>query len=94
MAWPQRFNVDELSAIQHCMNLLFRNEAAFMAEYQNSPKPPAVAGEQTLSAEEIAKKTNGRQPGDVPTRLQSRHRLYRRATTHCCTGRSARGKRT
>ena len=76
-AWPQRFNVDELSAIQHCMNLLFRNEAAFMAEYQNSPAPPTVAGEQTLSGEEIARKTNGRQPGDVPIDLQSRHRLYR-----------------
>jgi hypothetical protein len=67
VAWPQRFNVDELSAIQHAMNLLFRNEAAFMAEMQNTPQPPAVAGEQTLSAEEIARKVNGRKAGEVPS---------------------------
>ena len=67
VAWPQRFNVDELSAIQHAMNLLFRNEAAFMAEMQNDPKLPAVAGELTLSADEIAKKVNGRKAGEVPS---------------------------
>src|SRR5690606_1242524 len=35
IAWPQRYNADELSAIQHAMNLKFRDEAAFFAEYQN-----------------------------------------------------------
>ena len=69
-AWPQRFNTNELSAVQHCMNLLFRDEASFMSEMQNDPKPPAVAGEQTLSAEEIAKKTNGRKAGQVPSTCQ------------------------
>jgi hypothetical protein len=70
VAWPERCNVDELSAIQHAMNLLFRNEAAFMAEMQNDPKPPAIAGEQTLSADEIARKVNGRAAGDVPSTCQ------------------------
>jgi hypothetical protein len=65
VAWPERFNADELSAVQHAMNLKFRNEAAFMAEYQNNPKPPAVAGEVVLSAEEIGRKVNGRQRGEV-----------------------------
>ena len=37
-----------------------------MAEYQNDPKPPAIAGEVVLSAEEIRRKVNGRQPGEVP----------------------------
>jgi hypothetical protein len=66
VAWPERFNQDELSAIQNAMNLRFRNEEAFMAEYQNDPKPPAIAGEVVLSAEEIRRKTNGRQLGEVP----------------------------
>ena len=40
VAWPQRHNPDELSAIQHAMNLkLDHGEAAFWAEYQNEPLP-------------------------------------------------------
>ncbi len=35
VAWPQRYNQDEASAIQHAMNLWLQNEAAFFAEYQN-----------------------------------------------------------
>ncbi|MFG0319394.1 MAG: hypothetical protein ACF8XB_19145, partial [Planctomycetota bacterium JB042] len=37
VAWPERFNEDERSAIQHAMNLKLRNEAAFWAECQNEP---------------------------------------------------------
>src|SRR5262249_35110717 len=39
IAWPERFNHDELSAIQHAMNLKLQDEAAFFAEYQNEPLP-------------------------------------------------------
>lgn len=35
IAWPERFNHDELSAVQHAMNWWLQNEAAFFAEYQN-----------------------------------------------------------
>ena len=37
VAWPERYNHDELSAIQHAMNLKLQDEAAFLAEYQNEP---------------------------------------------------------
>ncbi|MFM8213524.1 MAG: hypothetical protein ACKN82_02590, partial [Pirellula sp.] len=37
IAWQERFNYDELSAIQHAMNLKLQDEAAFFAEYQNQP---------------------------------------------------------
>lgn len=37
VAWPERFDPDEISAIQHAMNLRNRDEAAFAAEYQNEP---------------------------------------------------------
>lgn len=36
-AWPERFNTDELSAVQHAMNLRLRDPRAFLAEYQNEP---------------------------------------------------------
>jgi ABC-type nitrate/sulfonate/bicarbonate transport system substrate-binding protein len=39
IAWPERFNHDELSAIQDAMNLRLQDEAAFFAEYQNEPLP-------------------------------------------------------
>jgi hypothetical protein len=43
VAWPARFNPDERSALQHAYNLrLDRGEAAFQAEYQNSPVKPAL----------------------------------------------------
>ena len=38
VAWPERKNPDELSAIQHAWNLrIDRGESAFFAEYQNQP---------------------------------------------------------
>ena len=59
VAWPQRFNHDELSAIQHAMNLKLQDEAAFFAEYQNEPLPEETIGDDLLSADQIAGKVNG-----------------------------------
>jgi hypothetical protein len=43
VAWPERHNPDELSALQHAYNLrIDRGEAAFAAEYQNQPLVPAL----------------------------------------------------
>jgi hypothetical protein len=33
VAWPERFKHDEVSAIQHAMNLKLQDEAAFFAEH-------------------------------------------------------------
>jgi len=65
IAWPQRFHEDELSAIQHAMNLKLRDEAAFFAEYQNEPIVEAE-GEEMLTAEQIASKLNGHRRAEVP----------------------------
>lgn len=65
IAWPQRFNEDELSAIQHAMNLRLRDEAAFFAEYQNEPIVEAI-GEEMQSPEVIAAKLNGYRAGEIP----------------------------
>lgn len=58
IAWPVRFNPDELSALQHAMNLRLQDEAAFFAEYQNEPLPEAAPGDAELSADQIAGKFN------------------------------------
>jgi len=65
-AWPERFNHDELSALQHAMNLKLQNEAAFFAEYQNEPLPEVQASDDLLSADQIAAKVSGHQRGQVP----------------------------
>ncbi len=65
VAWPQRHNDDELSAIQHAMNLKFRDEAAFFAEYQNEPLVDSE-GDEMLSVDEIGEKLNGYPKGAVP----------------------------
>ena len=50
IAWPQRFHEDELSAIQHAINLKLRDEAAFFTEYQNEPIVEAE-GEEMLDVQ-------------------------------------------
>ena len=64
--WDARFNPDEASAIQHAMNLKFRDEVAFMSEYQNEPLPEDMADDALLSVDEIAGKVNGVALGKVP----------------------------
>src|SRR5690606_20277482 len=66
VAWPQRYNHDELSAIQHAMNLRLQDEAAFFAEYQNEPLPEDTIDENQLTAEQIAAKLNGMRRREIP----------------------------
>jgi len=67
VSWPERHHPDELSAVQHAMNLkLDRGEAAFWAEYQNEPLPEEHADEDLLTADQIAAKGNGHRRGEIP----------------------------
>ncbi|MCL4743273.1 MAG: phage terminase large subunit family protein [Phycisphaerales bacterium] len=67
VAWSERFNHDEVSAVQHAMNLKLQDEAAFWAEYQNAPLPEATAlDEDLLTADQICAKLNGHQRGEAP----------------------------
>lgn len=65
VAWLQRHNADELSAVQHAMNLLLQDEAAFWAEYQNDPRP-ARSESAGLSADQVAARVNRHPRGVVP----------------------------
>lgn len=70
IAWPARHNHDELSAIQHAMNLRLQDEAAFFAEYQNEPLPEVSVNSDDLTAEQIAAKLNGLGRAEVPGQAQ------------------------
>ena len=64
VAWPERFDPDEISALQNATNILIdRGEEAFDSEYQNQPKKP-IEDETTLTPAEIAKKLN-----NIPRRI-------------------------
>ncbi len=71
-AWPERFNHDEISAVQHAMNLKLQDERAFFAEYQNDPLPEDdIGGDDRLSIDDICGKVNGLPRGRVP--LEAEH---------------------
>ncbi|MEX2670913.1 MAG: terminase gpA endonuclease subunit [Phycisphaeraceae bacterium] len=65
VAWPERYNADELSALQHAMNLKLRDEDAFFAEYQNEPAT-AQLDEDVLTPDEVAERVSGRPRIEVP----------------------------
>ena len=66
VAWAERHHEDELSAIQHAMNLKFRDEAAFFAEYQNEPMLKEVGDGDLMTADLVAAKFNRLRRGEVP----------------------------
>lgn len=64
-AWPERFNDDEISAVQHAMNLKLADEEAFAAEFQNEPIVQHD-DDALLSAESIVQKISGLSRNAVP----------------------------
>ena len=59
VAWPARFNHDEISAVQHAMNLKLTDEAAFWAEYQNEPLAEDLGTEEQLTLDGVSSRVNG-----------------------------------
>lgn len=66
VAWPERKNEDELSAIHHAWNLrIDRGESAFMAEYQNQPMADDIASEK-LDKRALAMRATTLERGKIP----------------------------
>jgi hypothetical protein len=59
VAWPARFNSDEISAVQNCWNLRLANEAAFFAEYQNAPLPDDTGSTDDLTPDLVVSRLSG-----------------------------------
>jgi len=64
-SWPQRFNPDEVCAIQNAMNLYYQDKASFMAEMQNEPIDDS-ASLLMLTVDEIKNKQSTYQRLQVP----------------------------
>ncbi len=65
--WSERFDDDEVSAVQHAMNKRFSDVSAFWSEYQNDPRESSDEELRLLPAKEIAKKSNGLDRLSVPS---------------------------
>ena len=78
VAWKARFNHDEISAVQHAMDLKLTDEAAFWAEYQNEPLAEDLGTEEQLTLDGVSSRVNGHSSarrsrfGDAP------HGVHRR----------------
>lgn len=64
VAWPERYEPGEESAIQSAWNLRLKDERAFWAERQNQPLPE-VDDSKELTADQIASKLSGLDCGIV-----------------------------
>jgi hypothetical protein len=64
VAWAAQYDPGELSAIQHAMNLLYRDEKSFWSEHQNEPMIENDLPAGLLTAEDILKKMNGLKRGE------------------------------
>lgn len=70
VAWPERFDADELSAIQNAWNRRLDDERTFFAEYQNEPPMDETGGAEIRSPDDIAKRTNGFSRCELPEYTQ------------------------
>ena len=71
VAWEERKSPDELSALQHAMNLMFRNESAFFSEYQNDPRPDDEEFVNELTEEDIENAMLPRERGFIPAGVET-----------------------
>lgn len=67
VGWKHRFNKDEISALQHAMNLKCRDEAIFFAEYQNEPLDENEDDPEILLPDDIMMRHNGYRRGEIPS---------------------------
>lgn len=69
-SWDDRKIDHEVSAIQHAMNLYFRDEFAFWSEYQNKPMARDDSGS-VVSWQEVVKQVNGYERLQIPQQVST-----------------------
>ncbi len=66
VAWEDRKNEDELTGLQHAMNLFFRDKHSFFAEYQNEPIDDEGIDAGQLTTKDVYRKINNMPRALVP----------------------------
>ena len=67
--WKARFNIDEISAVQHAMNLKIADESSFLSEYQNLPPSNATMSE-AFDFDALVAGLSGNPRGTIPDDFQ------------------------
>ncbi len=70
VAWPDRYNEDEISGLQRAMNWRLTDEAAFFAEGQNEPQAAGDLADDLPKPDAIARRTNGHARGLSPAGVE------------------------
>lgn len=71
VAWPERKGKGELSAIQHAMNLYYRDTAAFFAEMQNEPEPDQQVNQvEVMTSDKLACHVSSNKRGEIPEAVE------------------------
>jgi phage terminase large subunit GpA len=65
VSWEERYNDDEISALQNAMNLKILDEPSFYAEYQNNPILEAEGDNEQLTVALVTKKLNNFKRGTI-----------------------------
>lgn len=71
VAWPERYNEDEISALQHAINLRLRDEPSFFSEYQNEPYKEKFGANDDLDLDTILQKYNNIEQYHLPLGCQA-----------------------
>ena len=66
VAWPERYEPGEISALQSAINIKLRDERVFACQYQNEPLPDETDAVESLKSDQICAKANNRPRGEVP----------------------------
>lgn len=67
VSWEERKGPDDLSALQHAMDLFYRDQGVFASEYQNMPVSSTVNAPYEINPEKLARRVVGLPRGRVPT---------------------------
>lgn len=57
--WPERYEHDEISAVQYAMDKLYSNRDTFFSEYQNQPLDETTSDQIRIEPQEIIAKVSG-----------------------------------
>jgi hypothetical protein len=65
--WEQRIGPGDVSALQHAMDLFYRDQGVFASEYQNAPVSATTSPPYEISAERLARRVIGLPRARVPS---------------------------
>ena len=70
VGWAERFNEDEISALQHAINLKLHDETSFQSEYQNEPISDLAKTLIDINPDMVAERVNGLKRNWLPANVQ------------------------